>query len=99
MYLLSAPHREMNVDLVKELGDYLRSLAPNAIIRCGDYPRESGVIQVTVIMSALSDVERVKKYYLKAIQLAPEYERRQEVAETKRRAIDEAGEQVPSLIA
>jgi cell division GTPase FtsZ len=99
MYLLSAPHREMNVDLVKELGDYLRSLAPNAIIRCGDYPRESGVIQVTVIMSALSDVERVKKYYLKAIQLVPEYERRQEVAETKRRAIDEAGEQVPSLIA
>lgn len=98
LYLLSAPHKEMNVDLVKELGDYLRGLAPNAIIRNGDYPRERDILQVTVIMSALSDVEKVRKYFSRATQLAPEYERRQQTADTKLRGIDEAARDVPSLL-
>jgi len=40
LYLLSAPSKEMNMDLVKELGDYLKSISPKATIRNGDYPRE-----------------------------------------------------------
>jgi len=41
LYMLSAPTAEMNMDLVKELGDYLSEIAPEAVIRCGDYPRKS----------------------------------------------------------
>ncbi|GAJ10969.1 unnamed protein product, partial [marine sediment metagenome] len=39
LYLLTAPAKEMNMGLVKELGDYLKELAPDAVIRNGDYPR------------------------------------------------------------
>ncbi|MCK5434060.1 MAG: cell division protein FtsZ, partial [Dehalococcoidales bacterium] len=44
LYLLSAPANEMNMELVKDLGDYLRDIASEAIIRNGDYPREKGAL-------------------------------------------------------
>ncbi len=65
LYLLSAPAREMNMELIKDLGDYLRDIASEAIIRNGDYPRERGMLDVTVILSELSDVEKVREYYTK----------------------------------
>ena len=63
LYLLSAPAREMNMDLVKELGDYLKDVASEAIIRYGDYPRRRGALTITVILSGLKRVTRVKKIY------------------------------------
>ena len=66
LYLISAPTKELNVDLIKELGDYLKNVAPNAIIRSGDYPTERGAIEVTVILSQLNDVEKVRESYLKS---------------------------------
>ena len=63
LYLLAAPAREMNMDLVKELADYLNNIAPKAIIRYGDYPRGGGTLTVTVILSQLKNVLKVKKYY------------------------------------
>ncbi|MFC1870021.1 tubulin/FtsZ family protein [Chloroflexota bacterium] len=98
MYLLSAPHHEMNMDLVKELGDYIRDIAPNAIIRNGDYPREKGVLEVTILLSELSDVEKVRHYYAKSTDLIPEYEKRQKSVETKLKGIDVAGKEIPSLL-
>jgi cell division GTPase FtsZ len=75
MYLLAAPHKEMNLEIVKELGDYIRDLAPNAIIRNGDYPREGSTMDVTLILSQLSDVEVVRNYYYKSTDLIPKYQR------------------------
>jgi len=63
LYLLSAPPREMNMDLVKELSDYLKDLAPNSIIRYGDYPRGGATLTITVILSQLKNVAKVRKYY------------------------------------
>jgi cell division GTPase FtsZ len=63
LYLLSAPTREMNMDLVKELGEYLKDIASEAIIRYGDYPRKRGAVTITVILSGLKRVTRVKKIY------------------------------------
>ncbi len=63
LYLLSAPTREMNMDLVKELGDYLKDIASEAIIRYGDYPRRRSAVTITVILSGLKRVTRVKKIY------------------------------------
>jgi len=98
MYLLSAPHKEMNLEIVKELGDYIRDLAPNAIIRNGDYPRERSSIDVTLIFSQLSDVEKVRHYYYKSTDLVPEYQRRQKEVELKLKGIDEAAKEIPSLL-
>jgi len=98
LYLLSAPAKEMNMDLVKELGDYMRDLAPEAIIRNGDYPRERGVLDVTVVLSELSDVEKIRDYYVKSTILIPEFQKRQEATATKLRAIDDVSKDIPSLL-
>jgi cell division GTPase FtsZ len=66
LYLVSAPTKELNVDLIKELGDYLKNVAPNAVIRSGDYPTERGAIEVTVLLSQLNDVEKVRESYIKS---------------------------------
>jgi len=98
LYLLSAPSKEMNMDLVKELGDYLKSIAPKATIRNGDYPRGKGIVEVTLILSELSDVEKVREYYRKSTSLIPEFERRREETEDKLRTMEEIGKDIPSLL-
>ncbi len=98
MYLLSAPPQEMNMDLVKELGDYLRSIAPQATIRNGDYPRDKGFLNVTVILSGLSDMEKVREYYERSTIFIPEYKQRQVDVASKLKEIDEAAKDIPSLL-
>ncbi len=98
LYLVSAPPKEMNVDLIKELGTYLKSLAPEAVIRSGDYPREKGLINITVILSELSDVERVRGYFTKTISLISALKKRQEGIEGKYREIEVTLKDIPSLI-
>ena len=98
LYLLSAPSKEMNMDLIKALGDYMRDLAPEAFIRNGDYPRERGLLDVTVILSELSDVEKVRDYYAKSTSLIPEFKKRQEETESKLRVIEDASKDIPSLL-
>ena len=98
LYLISAPSKEMNMDLVKALGDYMRDIAPEALIRNGDYPRERGMLDVTVILSELSDVEKVRSYYARSTSLIPEFKKRQEETEIKLRAIEDSSREIPSLL-
>ena len=98
LYLLSAPAKEMNMDLVKELGDYLRDITSGAIIRNGDYPRDSGMLNVTVILSELKDVVKIRDYYSKSGEFISEMKRRQEETESKLKVIDEAAKDIPSLL-
>ncbi|MBA7686401.1 Tubulin-like protein CetZ [subsurface metagenome] len=98
LYLISAPSKEMNMDLVKALGDYMRDMAPEALIRNGDYPRERGVLDVTVILSELSDVEKVRNYYTKSTSLIPEFQKRQEETVVKLKAIEDTSKDIPSLL-
>ncbi len=98
LYLISGPPKEMNVDLIKELGTYLKSLAPEAVIRSGDYPREKGLLDITVILSELSDVEKVRNYFTKTISLITALKKRQEGIEDKYRGIEITLKDIPSLI-
>lgn len=98
LYLLSAPPNEMNMELIKDLGDYLRDIASEAIIRNGDYPRERGMLDVTVILSELSDVEKVRDYYSRSSDFIPEAEKRQKRIENRLSKIDEAAKDIPSLL-
>ena len=97
LYLISAPAGEINMDLVKELGDWLKDLAPNAIIRNGDYPRERGVMDLTLILSELSDVEKVRQYYNESTSLVPVIKQRQKEVKTKLLGIEEAAKDVPTV--
>jgi hypothetical protein len=97
LYLISAPSKEMNMDLVKALGDYMRDLAPEALIRNGDYPREKGQLDVTVILSELSDVEQVRRYYTRSTSLMSEFQKRQDESEAKLKELIDASETLPTL--
>jgi len=98
LYLLSAPAKEMNMELIKDLGDYLREIASEAIIRNGDYPRQKGSLDVTVILSELSDVEKVRNYYTESLSLMPEVKKRQRRVESRLSKIDDAAKDIPSLL-
>lgn len=98
LYLISAPSREMSVDMVKELGDYLRGLAPHAIIRNGDYPRQKGSLEVSVILSELSDVAKVRQYYAQSTALIPKMKDRQEETDVRLKSIEDASRDIPSLL-
>jgi cell division GTPase FtsZ len=98
LYLLAAPAGEMNMELVKELGDYLRDVAPKAIIRSGDYPREKGQLDVTVVLSELDTVQKVTALYGDSTRVMDEFRRKQDAIACKLKDIDEAGKDVPSLL-
>lgn len=98
LYLVSAPSKEMNLSVIKELGEYLKSLTPDAIIRNGDYPRDKGALDVCVVLSELKDVEKVRRYYIEAGQVVESVKRRQRQIETKLKEIDEFSKDVPSLL-
>jgi cell division GTPase FtsZ len=98
LYLISASAREINVDLIKELGSYIKNMAPEAVIRSGDYPREKGVMDVTLILSELSDIEKVRNYFRKAINLISDLKKRQEGLVNTQRGIDITIKDIPSLL-
>jgi cell division GTPase FtsZ len=98
LYLVSAPHKEMNMDLVKDLGEYLRDMAPEAVIRNGDYPREKNLIDVTLVLSELGVVDKIKGYYETATQFIHASKGREKQAEGKLKEIEEASKDIPSLL-
>ena len=98
LYLLSAPAKEMNMDLVKELGDYMRDMAGQAIIRNGDYPRGGGSMDITVVLSELSAVEKIKGYYNRATTFIEDVKTRQSDVDDKLKDIESASKDLPSLL-
>jgi cell division GTPase FtsZ len=98
LYLVTAPVREMNMDLMKELGDYVRDICPQATIRSGDYPREKGNLDVTLILSELKQVEKVRKYFERSTKYIPEVKKRREETSDSLRELEEASKDIPSLL-
>jgi len=98
LYLISAPSREINLDLIKELGTQIKSLAPEAVIRSGDYPMEKGQLDVTLILSEMNDVEKVRSYFTKTINLIADLKKRQEGIIDAQRGIDISIKDIPSLL-
>ena len=98
LYLLSAPPEEMDMNLIKELGAYLKTIATEAIIRIGDYPRGKDTFNVTVILSELSNVIKITSYFTKAIDFITTLKKKQEGIEYERRGIGESFDDIPTLL-
>jgi len=98
LYLLCGPASEMNVDLFKELGEYLRGLTPEAVIRSGDYPLDRGVLDLVVILSQLKDVERIRQYYTRASSIIGEIAKKQTAAAAKSSITEEASKDIPTVL-
>jgi len=98
LFLVTAPSKEMNLTVIKELGEYLKGLTPEAIIRNGDYPRSSGTLDVSVILSELKNVEKIRRYYAETAKIVSTTEERRKQTDAKLRELDESSKDVPSLI-
>lgn len=96
-YILAGPPKELNMDMVKSISDYVKQMSPNALIRGGDFPGEKYFIDLTLILSQLSFVPKIKQYYEKATQYA--HEHKGQIEETRRRvdALSELGKELPKL--
>jgi tubulin-like protein CetZ len=97
IYIISGPEKELNMDMVKSISDYVKELASNALIRGGDFPGEKRFIDVTLILSQLSFVPRIKAFYEEATQYARQHEG--QLAETKKRieSLTELSKDLPTL--
>jgi len=98
IYLVSAPPKEMNMDLVKGLGDYLRTISPEAVIRNGDYPIGGGSIGITLLLSEFNALDKVKDYFIKASGAIHNLKGRREEFESKLKEIEDASKDLPSLL-
>ncbi|MFC2013052.1 tubulin/FtsZ family protein [Chloroflexota bacterium] len=96
LYLLSAPSKEMDMNLIKELGTYLKGIASEAVIRAGDYPREKDYLSVTVILSELSYLRKVMDYFTKTIDFLATLKKKKEGIEQE--GIEEAFKDIPTLL-
>lgn len=98
LYLLAAPAQEMNMDIAKGLGDYLRELAQNAVIRSGDFPRERGAIDVTILFSQLAFVQKIRDYYDRASAFVRNQRERIKETTSRLRDMEDAAKDLPTLI-
>jgi cell division GTPase FtsZ len=98
LYLVSAPHNEMSMDVIKDIGDHLTAVAPNALIRSGDYPRHTGSIDVTLILSEISAVRKVTNYFTKAIELLSVVKARQQGMQYPERRLEGKFDDIPVLL-
>jgi cell division GTPase FtsZ len=97
IYLMCGPARELNMDMVKSISDYVKELAPNALIRGGDFPGEKHFIDVTLILSQLSFVPKIKEYYEQATVYAQEYQGQIEEVHKRIDTLAELGKELPTL--
>jgi len=98
LYLLSGPSKKISMDMVRDIGGHLKTIAPEAVIRGGDYPREKGLLEVTVILSELTDVAKVMSYFTKAIEFISAAKKKREGAERGRREIEVDFKDIPSFL-
>jgi hypothetical protein len=88
----------MDMSLVKDIGTHLKNIAPEAILRTGDYPREKGTMNVTVILSELSGINKIIDYFTQTIELIAAIKRKREGVEVEHRDLADAFKDIPSLL-
>ena len=98
LYLVSAPHEEMSMDLIKEIGDHLKAVAPNALVRSGDYPRQKKSVDVTLILSEIAAVRKITSYFTKAIDLISVVKARQQGLQYPDRKFEAIFDDIPMLL-
>jgi cell division GTPase FtsZ len=98
LYLISAPAKDMDMSLVKDIGTHMKRIAPEAIIRTGDYPREKGSLNVTVIFSEFSGMKKIVDYFTQTIDLIATIRRKREGIEIEHSDLADAFKDIPSLL-
>ncbi|MDH5363822.1 MAG: tubulin/FtsZ family protein [Dehalococcoidia bacterium] len=97
LYLVTAPPKEMSMEIIKELGDNLSTVAPDALIRSGDYPRQKGSLYVSVVLSEINSVRKITNYFTRAIDLISVIKAKRGV-EYSHRKLEETFADIPVLL-
>ena len=97
IYIISGPEKELNMEMVRSVSEYIKELACNALIRGGDFPGEKHFIDVTLILSQLSFVPRIKDFYEQATQYAREHEVQLKQTRKRIESLTELGKELPIL--
>ena len=97
IYIMSGPAREMNMDMVKSVSDYISEIAPSAIVRGGDFPGERHFVDITLILSQLSFVPKIKEFYERATLYGEEHKGQIEETRKKIDALSDLGRELPTL--
>ena len=97
LYLLTAPPGEMTMDMIKQNSSYLKRIAPEAIIRSGDYPRGKA-LDVTVVLSEFINSRKVMDYFNKALRYTYLAKRRRGGIEYEHTGIEGNLSDIPSLL-
>ena len=97
IYAISGPPKEMNMDMVKSISEYLKDIAPTALIRGGDFPGEKHFIDVTLVLSQLSSIPKIEMFYQKALQYATDNKVQIQDIQSKIQALTDLGKGLPNL--
>jgi cell division GTPase FtsZ len=97
IYILSGPAKEMNMDMVKTVSDYIAEIAPNALIRGGDFPGEKHFIDLTLVLSQLTNIPRIAEMYEQATRYAEEHKTQIIDTHQKIQQLTEIGRELPLL--
>jgi len=98
LYLISAPPKEIDMNLIKDVGAHIKHLAPEAIIRTGDYPREKNALDITVILSELSGIRKIVDYFTRTINIITTIKQKREGIEVEQRDLEQAFKDIPLLL-
>ncbi|MFC1898742.1 tubulin/FtsZ family protein [Chloroflexota bacterium] len=98
LYLLTAPPGEMTIDMINQISSYLKRIAPAAVIRSGDYPRGKNAIEVTVVLSELTNSAKVMDYFSKALRYNYMNKRRQSGVDSENKQLEGDLSDIPSLL-
>ncbi|MFC2022638.1 tubulin/FtsZ family protein [Chloroflexota bacterium] len=98
LYLLTAPPEEMHVDIIRDLAGSLRGIASEATIRSGDYPRGKSSLEVTVVLSELTNSQKVMDYFSKTLDYISIAQKRRGRMQYERTDIEESLKDIPSLL-
>ncbi len=97
LYIMAGPAKEMNMDMIKSVSNYISEIAPNAVIRGGDFPGEKHFIDVTLILSQLSFVPKIKDFYETSVQYGQEHKGQIEETQKRIQALSDLGKELPNL--
>ncbi len=95
--LIGAPRDAVTLTALEEIATYLEDRSPKAVVRIGDYPRRTGEVSVTLMVSKLTRVERLESIYRRAEELLKHQEEIERESEMKIRALYETAKNIPSL--
>ncbi|MFC2018813.1 tubulin/FtsZ family protein [Chloroflexota bacterium] len=98
LYLVSGPPKQMSMDMLSNLASFTKGIAPESIIRSGDYPRGKDAMGVTVILSELINVSKVMDYFAKTIEYIHAAKRRWGTVDRRQESIQDIFKDIPSLL-